>query len=113
MAKAYLRGSCGFREAEAFLRAEIPECGISCELSDQTSHRIGDAEVSVLVFEKYFMRAGNYASLTVVLSGRDGDLGVDLIGAGARQGVLSLTSWGTEESFVASAEQVLRRHGFQ
>lgn len=113
MAKSYLRGSCSFREAENFLRQEIPNCGISCELSDQTSHRIGDVQITVLVFEKYFMRAGNYASLTVVISGSDGAVGVDLVGAGGRQGLLSLTTWGTEESFVASAEKVLRQHGFR
>ena len=111
MAKSYLRASCGFREAETLIRTEIPECGISCELSDQTYHSFGDVQVSVMVFEKYFMRAGNYASLTVVLSGRDGNLGVDLIGAGGRQGLISI-SWGAEESFVASAEKVLRQHGF-
>lgn len=113
MAKAYMHGSCGFREAENFLREEIPNCGISCELSDQAYHMIGDIRVSVLVFEKYFMRAGNYASLTLVLSGRDGDIGVDVIGAGGRQGLLSITTWGTEESFVDSAREVLERHGFR
>ena len=94
-----------------FLREEIPNCGISCELSDQSYRVIGDVHVSVLVFEKYFMRAGNYASLTLVLSGRDGDVGVDIIGAGGRQGLISV-SWGTEESFVNSAREVLERHGF-
>lgn len=113
MAKSIFHGNCTFSEAENFLTQEIPNCGITCTLSDRTYHYFGDVKVSTLVFEKYFMRSSNYASLTLVISGRDGDLIVDAIGAGGRQGVLSLTTWGTEESFVAEAEKILRKHGFR
>ena len=112
MARAYYTGSLRISEVEAILRDELPNCGLSCELSDRAAHRIGDVEIVTLVFEKYFMRAGNYASLTVVISGHDGQVGVDLIGAGGRQGLLSF-SWGTEDSFVSSAAKVLEKYGFR
>lgn len=111
MAKTSMRGSCSFREAETILRNEIPECGLSCELVEQACHCFGDVQVTVLVFEKYFMRVNNYASLTLMLSGRDGDVCVDVIGAGGRQGMISI-AWGAEENFVDSARKVLERHGF-
>ena len=112
MARAFMRGSCSFREAEDFLRTEIPECGLSCELSEQAYHAYGDVNVCVMVFEKYYMRVSNYASLTLVISGRDGDLGVDIIGAGGRSGVLSI-SWGAEDHFVNAACAVMEKHGFR
>lgn len=112
MARVYMHGNCSFREAEAFLRSEIPECGMSCELKDYTYHALGDLFVSIMVFEKYYMRVSNYASLTVVISGRDGDVGVDLVGAGGRQGIISISSWGAEENFVRAAQSVLEKHGF-
>ena len=113
MARSYMRGTCSFKEAEAFLIKEIPESGVTCELRDQTYHTIGDVHITVLVYEKYFMRTSNYASLTLVLFGRDGDIGVDIIGAGGKSGVLSVTSWGAEEKFVSSAVKVLSEHGFR
>lgn len=112
MAKVYMHGTIGFAETVNLLSSKVPDCGLSCSLSDSADHRIGDVRVSVLVFEKYFMRSSNYASLTLVVSGRDGDVGVDIIGAGARQSLLSFTSWGTEESFVHAASDILSEHGF-
>ena len=112
MAKLSLHGSASFRETEEFLRREIPACGITCELNDSVYHSRDAMRVTTMVFEKYYMRVGNYASLTVTVSGRDGDVWVDLISAGSRSGVLSF-SWGAEDNFVRKAADVLARHGFQ
>jgi hypothetical protein len=54
-----------------------------------------------MVFEKYFMRASNRASCTVVLTGQ-GARSVDAIGSGGGQGALFSFSWGAEDSFVST-----------
>ena len=112
MSKLSLHGSTTLWETEELLLREIPKCGITCELKDRVSHNRDGQRLTVMVFEKYYMRVGNYASLTVVVSGRDGDVSVDLISAGARSGVVSF-SWGAEDKFVRTVAELLQKHGFQ
>ena len=113
MASQTMTGTASVRAAADYLAAELPGCGISCELTDRCVHTVGDVRVETLVFEKYCMRSSNYASLTAVFCGSGDSVTVDLIGAGAREGVFSLTTWGTEERFVADAAEVLMRFGLQ
>lgn len=85
----------------------------SCELIGRVD-RIADSgeAVILLVFEKYYMRSSNRASLSVLVTGAEGSVNVDIIGAGGGTGVFFRFSWGTEESFEATACGVLERIGF-
>jgi hypothetical protein len=65
-----------------------------------------------MVFEKYFMRASNRASLTVMVSGEGETVCVDAIGSGGGQGAIFKFSWGAEEGFVGTVEKILAGCGF-
>ena len=67
----------------------------------------------VMVFEKYFMRASNRVSLTVVVSGSEGEVQVDAIGSGGGQGAIFSFSWGAEESFAGTVQRILNENGFR
>jgi len=95
------------------LTQEILNSGISCELVDSIYRAAGSMGIYVMVFEKYYWRAGNRASLTVVVSGEGERVFVDAIGSGGGQGPIFKFSWGAEEDFVALVGDILAKYGFQ
>ncbi len=97
--------------AELIVR-EMESSGMSTQLVDSITRKIGDLNMQIMVFEKYFMRSSNRASLTVVVTERNQEIIVDAIGAGGGQGVVFGFSWGAEESFVSVIESILRSENF-
>lgn len=112
MKQISLEGPGEVYEVVSFLSHEIQNSGISCELVGQTSHQMGNANVVVLVFEKYYWRANNRASLTVVVCGGNGKVNVDAIGSGGGQGAIFKFSWGAESSFAETVRDILSSRGF-
>lgn len=113
MASISMTGRGDAAAVAALLSEEIQNSGVSCELVDSVGRTIGQAAVYVMVFEKYYMRAGNRASLTVVVSGEGDQVCVDAIGSGGGQGAIFKFSWGTEESFVGVVADILQKRGFR
>lgn len=113
MAKISLRGTGSVQDVANYLTQEIEGHAMSCELVDAVDRKCGAYEMRAMVFEKYFMRASNRASLTVVVSGDDETIFVDAIGAGGGQGPVFRMSWGAEEDFVAIVSDALRDRGFR
>ncbi len=107
MARISMKGPGTVGEISAILKERIPESGFTCDLIDSTSRNGAD----MLVFEKYFFRAGNCASLSVMITEENGSVIVDSVGAGAREGFLDFT-WGAEEGFALEVQNVLEPLGF-
>jgi len=108
-----LRGSGTVSETAQLLRETVLNCGFSCELVEEASHTFSGITTTTLVFEKYYWRASNRASLTAVVMGDGRTVSVDLIGSGGGSGALLSFSWGAEESFVDSAAKELEKRGFR
>lgn len=113
MASLNMKGKGNANNIASMLSKEIQNSGFSCELIDSVYKSIGSVTICVMVFEKYYMRSSNRASLTVVVTGEGDDVNVDAIGSGGGQGVLFKLSWGAEENFVSTVEQILKRYGFR
>ncbi len=112
MARITMRGRGNAQIITKIISDGVLQSGLSCELIDGFSHTLGDAAVSITVFEKYYMRSSNRASLTVaVLSDKD-EIIVEAIASGAGQGAIFHFSWGAEEDFVSIVEEVLSNIGF-
>ena len=112
MAKITMQGKGNGNDIANLIAREMENSGISTQLVDTITRQTGDLSMYIMVFEKYYMRSSNRASLTVVLTEVNGDIKVDAIGAGGGQGVIFKFSWGAEESFVSVIEQILRRESF-
>lgn len=108
-----LKGRGDVGETAQTLLAEVPKCSAFCELVHYIERRVGNGKVCVAVFEKYYMRAGNRASLTVVVSGEEGEVTVDAIAAGGSQGSILRFNWGAEKNFARVAENTLVPLGFE
>ena len=107
MARISMKGPGTVTEISELLKEKIPECGLSCELVDSVSR----GGVELLIFEKHYYRAGNFLSLTLMVSADGDSVVVDSISSGAREGILSVT-WGAEEDFAMEANAVLAPLGF-
>lgn len=107
MARISMKGPGTVAEIAGILKERIPESGLSCALIDSASRNGAE----LLVFEKYFFRAGNCASLSVMLTAENGGVIVDSVGAGAQEGILDFT-WGAEEDFALEVQDVLGPMGF-
>ncbi len=107
MARISMKGPGNVAEIAGILKERIPESGFTCDLIDSASRNGAE----LLVFEKYFFRAGNCVSLSVMVSSDNGSVIVDGVGAGAREGILDFT-WGAEEDFALEVQNVLGPMGF-
>ncbi|MBZ9688580.1 DUF6054 family protein [Clostridium estertheticum] len=72
-------------------------------------HDIGDGKYNgTLIFEKYYMRAGNRAALVVLVNNFNGKTIVKSIATGSSQGMLFNFDWGAADSFADSIRRILK-----
>jgi hypothetical protein len=113
MASISLQGQGDIAEIAGLLEEGVVSSGLSCELIDSVVRRVGqDTTTILLVFEKYYMRSSNRASLSIMLTQDGSTVYLDAVSAGGGQGALFRFSWGAEESFVSIVPSILRGKGF-
>ena len=85
---------------------------ISAELIEESICHIDDeTTVILLVFEKYYMRNGSYAGLTVQLIESPDMQTANIIASAGGEGIFNI-SWGANSDFAYMAENILRNNGF-
>lgn len=107
MARISMKGPGTVAEISAVLKERIPECGLTCEMVDCVSR--GGTEL--MIFEKHYYRAGNFLTLTLMVSADGEGVIVDSLASGAREGIFDIT-WGAEEDFAEEAIEILQPLGF-
>ena len=113
MAKICMAGAGSVIETAEYIKKEMLERGgISPELKDEVSHIQDGVGIDLIVFERYYMRNGSYASLSVAITGDDGAVYVDGIGAGGGGGIFNI-SWGSETDFTDLLAEILEERGFK
>lgn len=92
---------------------EVQAAGVTNNLVGSKIRETDGVTVVLLVFEKYYMRASNRASLSVMIA-EDGNgfVTIDAVGAGGGQGAVFSFSWGAEDSFVGLLQRILTKRGF-
>ena len=101
----------GDKSKEIKQLAGILKGEINAELVCDSRRSLDDVSVILLSFEKYYMRNGGYASLTVMLVESEDAQTADIIGSGGGEGIFNI-SWGANSEFAEMAERVLYRYGF-
>lgn len=92
--------------------AGILKSEINAELVCESQRSLDGVSLVLLSFEKYYMRNGSYASLTVMLTESENTQTADIIGSGGGEGIFNI-SWGANSEFAEMAERVLYRYGFR
>ncbi|MGE5677306.1 MAG: DUF6054 family protein [Pseudomonadota bacterium] len=91
------------------LQEDICNSGLTMNLVDESNCTIGDTRVAVRVFDKYFMRNGNRASLSLTVAGHGDEIFISAIGAGGGQGIIFNFSLGAEDDMVAIVEESINK----
>ena len=95
----------------SLLEKEILASGASVELVGTARYDLGDTQVAVRVYDRYFMRSR--ASLTLTLVGHGGTVQVSAIGAGGGTGAFTHFDWGTGDAFVQLVKKILSKGPFE
>jgi hypothetical protein len=91
------------------LQEDICNSGLTMNLVDESNYTIGDTKVAVRVYDKYFMRNGNRASLSLTVAGHGDEIFISAIGAGGGQGIIFNFSLGAEDDMVAIVEESINQ----
>ncbi|USK56236.1 DUF6054 family protein [Cytobacillus solani] len=89
-----------FEKVVKHLENDIGNSGISMKLVDESNYMMGTTKIAVLVYDKYFMRNGNRASLSLTIVGDNGNIFISAIGGGGGSGVFLNFSLGAENEMV-------------
>lgn len=113
MASITMQGKGDVASVSSVITDGILGSGISCELIDRADRYFSDGtRATMLVFEKYYWRASNRASLSVLITGGGDRVIVDAVGSGGGTGVFMNFSWGAEDSFCSVLEKILIKYDF-
>lgn len=91
------------------LQNDISNSGISMKLVDESNYTDGDMKIAVRVYDKYFMRNGNRASLSLTVVGLNNSIFISAIGAGGGSGVFLNFSLGAEDDMVAIVQRSIEQ----
>ena len=80
---------------------------ISAEFLDKYIQETEQGTVAMGLFEKYYMRSSNRATLTVLATDFDGVTHVHLAAGGGGQGAIFRFDWGASRSFADAPQQAL------
>jgi len=94
-----------FEEILHHLENDIGSSGITMKIVDESNYTYGDTNVAVRVYDKYFMRNGNRASLSLTVVGKGSEVFISAIGAGGGKGIVFNFSLGAEDDMVAVVER--------
>lgn len=84
---------------------------MSSELIDNyTVYDCNGVSCIVLVFERYYWRAGNRLTLTIVIDNLNGITNVRSIGSGGGEGFFTSFDWGASSNFSNCAVNALKEY---
>lgn len=93
------------------LNEDILRSGLSMNLVDESNYESADVRIAVRVYDKYFMRNGNRASVSVTVVGSGREVFISAIGAGGGSGVIFNFSLGAESQLTEVVADSIRRMG--
>jgi hypothetical protein len=98
-----------FEEVLRHLENDIGNSGMTMNLVDESNYSCGDTKIAVRVYDKYFMRNGNRASLSLTIVAHGIDIFISAIGAGGGQGIIFNFSLGAEDEMVGIVRESIER----
>ena len=98
-----------FEEVANRLHNDITNSAMTMNLVDESNYTSGDVKIAVRVYDKYFMRNGNRASLSLTVVGHGSEIFISAIGSGGGQGILFNFSLGAEDDMVAIVQESIER----
>ena len=102
----------GVSAAASMASQALGRLGSTVQQAGEMGRTWEDHAVRVIVAEKYFMRIGSFASLTIMISGDAASSRVDAVASGAGDGPLNF-NWGAQEAFEEDFRRAMRELGYE
>lgn len=81
------------------------------DLVHEELHDAGEGrQFGTMIFEKYYLRAGNRAALVVMLDNLQGTTEVRVVATGSGQGMFFKMDWGAADDLARTVERVFWDH---
>ncbi len=88
---------------------QLVKNNVSADVVHEEINELGDEKyISILIFEKYYMRVSNRAGLVVILDNTKGNTEVRIIATASSQGVFFNFDWGAGDAFADSVREILQ-----
>lgn len=100
-----------FQQIVTQLNEDIIRSGLSVNSVDESNYEHGNIRMAVRVYDKYFMRNSNRASLSVTIVDSGSEVFISAIGAGGGSGVIFNFSLGAESELTQVVADSIRRMG--
>lgn len=100
-----------FRNIVNQLEKDIINSDLSMNLVDESNYESADISMAVRVYDKYFMRNGSRASLSVTVIDSGNEIFISAIGAGGGRGVVFNFSLGAESELTEVVADSIRKMG--
>lgn len=113
MASARFKSNISVFQTCATIKNEVNNLGFSVELVGESKQSSDDFHVFMFVYEKFYYRASNRASLSILVTGNTNESRVECISSGAGQGWFFKFSWGADKNFVNGLRRILLSKGYQ
>lgn len=111
MAKYEKRVHGDFQKIVTQLGEDIIKSGLSMNLVDESNYENEKVRMAVRVYDKYFMRNGNRASLSVTIVEMGSEVFISAIGAGGGSGIFLNFSLGAESELTEVVADSISRMG--
>ena len=93
------------QQAADKIRAHILN-SISGECLDEVRRQVADKTLIAMVFEKFYYRAGNRLTLSVLIDDFSGQTRVRSVGGGGGEGIFIRFDWGASASFAPTPRRL-------
>lgn len=113
MSNLKMTGTGSIEDVGGAIYSAVVNGSITGECRMDVKAKFDNGESRMMVFEKFYYRAGNRASLSVMITEIDDRITVDAVSTGGSTGVFIRFNWGAENSFVGIVEKTLRNLGFR
>lgn len=89
-----------FENFVSFIDNDIENSSFSMNLVDKSDYTFETTKIAVRVYDKFFMRNSNRASLNVTIVANEDNIFISAIGAGGGSGLIFNFSLGAEDDMV-------------
>lgn len=111
MPRIIMKGNADSAEITKILKRHFSTETKHCSLIGEVSRSYGELNMNAMVFEKYYQKVTNKATLSLIVTGNKYTTIVDAIATTPGEGSMINFSWGTQEDFICVVIELLQKAG--